>query len=176
MVLGSSYASQGLSQEAYAQTALAERAFCAQHGDHQMHCLGAKANANWLNTLLGNASDAIAGLREVRNVFVQLVGDQAPASNVLSYYLAVALLQIEETQESGALLDTLHPDLLEKGAPDTVLWDVMVEAIRMKHRILTGDSGTQLLDDFNTAIHTLREGGMKADHLALYAVDGMHDE
>ena len=176
MVLGSSYASQGLSQEAYAQTALAERAFCAQHGDHQMHCLGAKANANWLNTLLGNASDAIAGLREVRNVFVQLVGDQAPASNVLSYYLAVALLQIEETQESGALLDTLHPDLLEKGAPDTVLWDVMVEAIRMKHRILTGDSGTQLLNDFNTAIHTLREGGMKADHLALYAVDGMHNE
>ncbi len=141
-----------------------------------MHCLGAKANANWLNTLLGNAPAAIAGLREVRNVFVRLVGDQAPASNVLSYYLAVALLQTEETQESGALLDTLHPDLLEKGAPDTMLWDVMVEAIRMKHRILAGDSDAQLLDDFNTAVHALRNGGMEADHLALYAIDGSQIE
>lgn len=145
--------------EAARRAAQAADLVCRNTGPETMNCIAARGNQGISTYRSGQWQKARAALAEAAEKFAALSGPESPGAQLMEYYLARTLIELNQADEARPIAERLDPQKLVAASPGTH-WDTRIEALKALIQIHTGqrDQGIARLE---TAVETLREAEMQ---------------
>lgn len=102
---------------------------CERYGERHMRCLAYTGNAGVTMVEAGAFGEAGRLLAAAHAGFQEVTGPQGPATQLMAYHLASALMGTGATQRAAQLIDTVQEPALQAAAP-TSRWDVLLPLMR----------------------------------------------
>ncbi|MEQ8178284.1 MAG: winged helix-turn-helix domain-containing protein [Amphiplicatus sp.] len=157
--LGNLYATSGRWADALPVISAVREYMCALHGREHLTCMMAAGNEGVIELQLGDAVAAAGKIAPARDAFERRLGATSPGVHVLSYYLALAKIQIGDINGAAALATALDPAKLESGSPGEQ-WDARVRALNAQI-LLAQDETEQGADALRLAVDDMRRNGVQ---------------
>jgi len=145
--------------EAARRAAQAADLICRNTGPETMNCIAARGNQGIITYRSGQWQKARAALAEAAEKFAALTGPESPGAQLMEYYLARTLIELDEADEARPIAERLDPQKLVAASPGTH-WDTRIEALQALIQIHTGQR-QQGIARLQAAVDTLREAEMQ---------------
>jgi len=145
--------------EAARRAAQAADLICRNTGPETMNCIAARGNQGIITYRSGQWQKARAALAEAAEKFAALTGPESPGAQLMEYYLARTLIELDRANQARPIAERLDPQKLVAASPGTH-WDTRIDALKALIQIHTGqrDQGIARLE---AAVETLREAEMQ---------------